>query len=198
MILNAPPPPPEFMDKFFTYFLTAVFLVGLMLYILESIARWKLYERAGRTGWHAMVPVLRELPFLDIAGKSRWWAVTVAVFNVCVSLQIIFMLKLFMPIVQVAEAGGAGNPPAGIGGPGSFVQYFGMTFLFGALTTISNLTWFILRLIAGMSFSPQFGRSEWFGVGIAFMPYVFFPVIAFSGSVYGGKKAGQMSVQTET
>lgn len=37
-----------------------------------------------------------------------------------------------------------------------------------------------------LSLAKKFGRSELFGVGIFFLPMIFFPLLAFGGSEYEG------------
>jgi len=34
---------------------------------------WKVYQKAGRPGWAAIVPIYNEVVLLQMAGKSGWW-----------------------------------------------------------------------------------------------------------------------------
>jgi Family of unknown function (DUF5684) len=59
--------------------------------------------------------------------------------------------------------------------------------------------WFFILLIpfAGMVFgivalhdlSPSFGHGSWFTTGLLFLPFIFWPVLAFSGARYVGPAA---------
>jgi hypothetical protein len=42
--------------------------VGIILIIAFVVALWKLYEKAGQPGWHAIVPVLGQITMAKIAG----------------------------------------------------------------------------------------------------------------------------------
>jgi len=44
----------------------------------------------------------------------------------------------------------------------------------------------VIYLFAMLSLAKKFGRSELFGVGLVFLPMIFFPVLAFGGSEYEG------------
>lgn len=51
----------------------AALLTALAVALLWLAAGWRLFAKAGRPGWAALVPVYNALVFLDIAGLSRLW-----------------------------------------------------------------------------------------------------------------------------
>ena len=56
----------------------------LILAVVQIIAYWKIYEKAGQPGWAAIVPIYNIIVLLDIVGKPRWW-----------------ILLLFIPFVNI-------------------------------------------------------------------------------------------------
>lgn len=49
-------------------------LIAIALYIVLSLAgRWKLYEKAGRKGWEAIIPIYGELVMLKMVNRPWWW-----------------------------------------------------------------------------------------------------------------------------
>lgn len=44
-------------------------LIGLFM----IISFWKLFEKAGKPGWAAIIPIYNTLVLLEIAGKPWWW-----------------------------------------------------------------------------------------------------------------------------
>lgn len=51
-----------------------VAFVGVLAFVVVIIAaRWKVYTKAGKPGWHSLVPILKSLTLLRIAGKPGWW-----------------------------------------------------------------------------------------------------------------------------
>jgi hypothetical protein len=47
--------------------------LGLLLLLLASW--WRIFEKAGKPGWAAIVPIYNALVALKIAGKPMWWLV---------------------------------------------------------------------------------------------------------------------------
>ena len=41
--------------------------------IYSIIAKWKIYEKAGKPGWASIVPVYSAIILLDIVKKPTWW-----------------------------------------------------------------------------------------------------------------------------
>jgi hypothetical protein len=48
-------------------------LITLFIMIIPIIAMWKLYEKANKPGWAAIVPVYNLIVFMQIIGKPWWW-----------------------------------------------------------------------------------------------------------------------------
>jgi len=46
---------------------------------------------------------------------------------------------------------------------------------------VANL---VILALAAMSIAENFGRSQVFGLGIAFLGFIFYPILAFGGSEY--------------
>ena len=48
-------------------------MIGLVLAIIYIIAMWKMFVKAGRPGWAAIIPFYNLYIILKIAGKPGWW-----------------------------------------------------------------------------------------------------------------------------
>lgn len=106
-------------------------LVYLGVIALTIASMWKVFAKAGKPGWAAIVPIYNIITLLEIAGKPTWW----------------------------------------------FVLF---------LIPIAN---FICAILVMMSLAQNFGKSSGFGLGLAFLGPVFFPMLAFGDAKYQG--AGQ-------
>lgn len=106
--------------------------IGSLLYFAFIIgviaAVWKTFEKAGKPGWAAIVPIYNIIIMLEIARKPLWW-----------------ILLLFIPIV--------------------------------------NLVIIILIMI---EIAKNFGKEAGFGIGLAFLGFIFFPILGFGDAVYLG------------
>ena len=68
-----------------------ILLVGLVLYIalivFAILTMWKMYRKAGKPGWAAVVPIYNYVVLLEIVGRPIWW-----------------ILLTFVPIVNIYVA----------------------------------------------------------------------------------------------
>jgi hypothetical protein len=71
--------------------------VGIMLFylifiVIMAVAGWKIFEKAGKPGWAALVPIYNMVVFLEIVGKPIWWIILM--FIPIVSLVIAILLSI--------------------------------------------------------------------------------------------------------
>jgi hypothetical protein len=107
-------------------------LIPLAITVFMVASMWKVFAKAGRPGWAALVPVYNLVVILEIAGKPLWW----------------FILFL-VPIANIVVG---------------FLTYIGL--------------------------AQRFGKSAGFGVGLALLGFIFFPILAFGDAHYLGSQAG--------
>lgn len=99
-----------------------IFYISLALSIIIIASMWTLFNKAGKPGWAAIVPIYNTLTILEIIRKPWWW-----------------LLLMLIPLVNIVYAIWATN-----------------------------------------LFVKSYGKSEGFTVGILLMPYIFYPILAFS------------------
>ncbi|HEX4053432.1 MAG TPA: DUF5684 domain-containing protein [Tepidisphaeraceae bacterium] len=105
-----------------------VFVIELAIIVVAVAGMWKAFEKAGKPGWAAIIPIYNLIVILEIAGKPLWW-----------------IILSLIPIVNIVAA--------------------------------------ILIFIA---FAEKYGKSAGFGVGLALLGFVFFPILGFGDAQYGG------------
>lgn len=71
-----------FMAIFFVFLLIAI-IIG----ILTIVGLWKMFTKAGKPGWAAIVPIYNMVIMFEIVGRPGWW-----------------VLLLFIPVVNVVIA----------------------------------------------------------------------------------------------
>jgi len=106
----------------------AVGLVGGLLYIVLIVvlvaAMWKIFVKAGKPGWAAIVPIYNIIVLLEIVGRPVWWIVLalipfvnfVFIFIIAIDLAksfgkgtgfalgLIFVAPVFYPILGFGSA----------------------------------------------------------------------------------------------
>jgi len=64
-------------------------LFFIILIVLPYVGLWKLFEKAGESGWKAIIPVYNALVMIRLSGRPWWW-----------------VLLLFIPVIDVLIAVG--------------------------------------------------------------------------------------------
>lgn len=72
-----------------------VLIVELLVAVLLIVSVWKVFVKAGKPGWAAIVPIYNLIVMLEIAGKPLWWLV----------LFLIPVVNLVMAIIMYAALG---------------------------------------------------------------------------------------------
>ena len=54
-------------------FLVIYMLLVVALYVITAIGLWKMYVKAGRPGWAAIIPVYNWWVWIEIIERPRWW-----------------------------------------------------------------------------------------------------------------------------
>ena len=89
---------------------------------------WTIFEKAGKPGWAALIPIYNVIVLLEIVGRPWWW---------------IFLF--FIPIVNI-----------------------------------------VVGFLVALDLSRSFGHDVAFGLGLFFLGFVFYPILAFGGDTYQG------------
>lgn len=76
-------------------------IIGLLFVVVEIVALWKVFTKAGMPGWAAIIPIYNIYVLLKVAGRPGWWLV----------LFIIPLVNLIMSLIvsiDVAKSFGKG------------------------------------------------------------------------------------------
>ena len=101
--------------------------------VLTIVGLWKTFEKAGKPGWAAIVPIYNIIILFQIAEKPLWWA-----------------LLLLIPGLNI-----------------------------------------IVHAIVDISFVKAYGKGTLFGLGVAFLPMIFIPILGFGEAEYIGLQDDQ-------
>jgi hypothetical protein len=52
---------------------TTILVCYLAILVLVVVSMWKIFEKAGKPGWAAIIPIYNLIVVLQIAGKPVWW-----------------------------------------------------------------------------------------------------------------------------
>lgn len=71
--MNTSPSTTNASDLFGALFGGACSVVYLLFLVLVIIGLWKLFEKAGKPGWAAIIPIYNIWVMLEIVGRPGWW-----------------------------------------------------------------------------------------------------------------------------
>ena len=103
-------------------------LLYLALVIVAIAGLWKAFEKAGKPGWGAIIPIYNAYLMLKIAGRPGWW-----------------LILLIIPIVNI-----------------------------------------VIIFIVMIDIAKAFGKGTGFGIGLALLGFIFWPILGFGDARYVG------------
>ena len=107
-----------------------ILVVYLAILITIIAGFWKVFTKAGKPGWAAIIPIYNIIVLLEVAGKPLWWV-------------ILFLI----PVVN-----------------------------------------FVMLIIVCLAVAKNFGKSGAFGIGLALLGFIFFPILGFGNAQYQAAK----------
>ena len=116
------------LDEGMFAFMGAFMLIYFVIFLVVIISLWKIFEKAGKPGWAAIIPIYNIIVLLEIIGKPIWW-----------------IILLIIPVINI------------------FVFFY------------------VAHLL-----SKSFGKDVVMTILLFFLPFIGYPMLAFSDARYGG------------
>ncbi len=69
-------------------------VISLLIIIAMFAGMWKVFEKAGKPGWAAIIPIYNIIILLQVAGKPIWWLVLLLIPLVNLVILIIVSMEL--------------------------------------------------------------------------------------------------------
>jgi len=101
-------------------------IVWGVVVVFEIAAMWTVYQKAGRPGWAAIIPIYNIIVMLQVAQKPIWW-----------------ILLFLIPIVNI-----------------------------------------VIAILMYAAVAKNFGKGTGFALGLIFLGFIFFPILAWSDATY--------------
>ena len=74
-----------------------VYVIYLAVMVLAIAGMWKVFTKAGKPGWAAIVPIYNLVVLLDIAKKPTWWIIVMLLVPI---VNIIFIILTFGAVAE--------------------------------------------------------------------------------------------------
>jgi hypothetical protein len=76
-------------------------IAGLAVAVLMVAATWKVFSKAGKPGWAAIIPIYNMIVLLQIVGKPAWWVLLMLI-------PVVNLIVCIIVYIELAKAFGQG------------------------------------------------------------------------------------------
>lgn len=146
----------------------------ILLYILNVIGLWKMFEKAGIDGWKAIVPIYNTYNVVKMVNRpiSYFWWMTVPAILMFVSIPFWGVTALSTSLVE--------GSAAGVGGAlNSF--FLIMVGIFAFLMVVVSIP---IMVIVAHDTAKSFGKGIWMTLGLIFFPFICNLILGFGDASY--------------
>ena len=78
------------------------YIFAILVVVVLIAAMWKVFTKAGKPGWAAIIPIYNIIVLLEIAGKPAWWVILFLI-------PIVGFIMTIITYVALAEKFGKGG-----------------------------------------------------------------------------------------
>lgn len=69
-------------------------VIALIITVVLIVAWWKIFTKAGKPGWAAIIPIYNVIVMLQVVGRPVWWIILFLIPIVNIIIEIIVFLDL--------------------------------------------------------------------------------------------------------
>ena len=161
-------------------------MMSLAVAVLMIIGLWKVFVKAGKPGWHAIIPFLNVYDIFDIA-----WTKKMGIATIILTASGAFVMIIGGIFAGTAAVGFGTGYYYGFGwndlyDPGNLGVMGGIGVMIMAIGGILALIGAIFTLVAYVKLGRAFGKSGGFLVGLFFLSVIFICILGFGQAQYIG------------
>ncbi len=136
--------------------LQTAIIIGLVWFILEVIAGWKIFTKAGRPGWKSLIPFLSDYVEFDLCWKGK--GILGLVISVLITASYVIDAYISEPWPTWVMA----------------------------VNTVISLNILVLSLMENRRLAKSFGKGTGFFLGLLFLGPLFRLILGFGNAEYQG------------
>lgn len=131
--------------------------ISLIVGVFRIIYTWKLFKKAGKGGWEALIPYYNKWVLTEISEVNWWW----------------FLILIFAPMFSVGYNIGS-----------SYSEDPSIAFALVPIAMALSVGEIMANLVISINLAKKFNKGTAFGVLIALIPIIGIPIIAFGKDKY--------------
>lgn len=129
-------------------------LIALAAAVVTIIGQWKVFEKAGKPGWAAIVPFYNSYVIYQIGGFPP----LLMLLNIGVSVFGI-MSSFFSSFAEYYQ------------------EFIVISLMISGILSLASLALTVVEVLTSINIAKRFGKSELYGFGLAFLPFVFYMML---------------------
>lgn len=138
-------------------FIGIVCTLAIAAGVVTIIGQWKVFEKAGKQGWIALIPVYNTWTLFEISGIKPYFCFF--------ALGGSFLSSFGSVFNQIAR---------------DYTPFYVLGLSSSMLSLGLSVAGMVFSIMASLNLAKCFGKSSGFGIGLAFVPFVFYPLLGFS------------------
>ena len=159
----------------FLFFFLLIIIAAVAMAVLQIIAMWKIFIKAGEPGWKSIIPCYSIWTLYKFT-----WTPGISIAYMILAIQGSIMVAIAQLFAQLALL--------------SYDWDVAFVFLLIALVIVLigialGLAAYVIQCIAMHKLSLAFGHGGGFTVGLIFLPTIFLMILAFGQSQYVGNSS---------
>ena len=161
---------------------TVELIISLVACVWMVICRWRIFSKAWRKWWEALIPIWNAYVYFKIAWR-KWW------FWAMILVPIVwFVVSLLFWIIWNVAVASSGVGVAWIQEASNMGQWSILIIIKNIINRLLGMTALVVPLIGSIlvqfSMAKRFGKSWWFGLWLLLLTPIFIGILAFDDSEY--------------
>lgn len=129
-------------------------IVSLVYAIVMIASTWRIFKKAGTSGWKALIPFYSEYTLYKIAWKKKYF------------FAMLLFTILFYTLLEISTE----------------LLNFGIVSLLAAVVIGNAMQ--VTAIISRVKLAKAFGKSDGFAIALIILPIIFMPILAFGKAKY--------------
>lgn len=156
-------------------------IISTVLIILAIVGMWKMFRKAGKPGWAAIIPFYQTWVWGSVvfANKKK----TIAWLVSEIILAILLCAIVGIALTSAPATSGSMYSSRAMTSSQIPVQMTGGLMIASLLFAIVGIVYTVFQLMALIATSWSFGKRDGFAVGLIFLEPIFLAIIGLSGSI---------------
>lgn len=122
--------------------------------VVTLIGKWKVFEKAGKPGWAAIVPYYN----LYVEYELGNFPPLLILLNIGVSI-VSFTTGMFNTLAEYYDG------------------FIALSLAFSGILSLASLALTVFQVLVSINIAKKFNKSALYGLGLAFLPFVFYMML---------------------